>query len=107
MRPISLVSINIQKNRDQVYTVGSYLAIEKKAILSFASKQKDIIISERNKGQEKILIILAICVMLKYWTHKRQQDESDWILEMVIEEMATATKLPLDRRRAFWQSMMG
>jgi hypothetical protein len=45
--------------------------------------------------------------MLKYWTQKRQQDESDWILEMVTEEMATATKLPLDRRRPFWQSMMG
>ena len=54
MEPISLVSISKQKNGDEVYTVGSCLATEKKGILSFASKQNAIIISETSMGQKRI-----------------------------------------------------
>jgi hypothetical protein len=59
MEPISLVSISKQKNGDEVYTVGSCLATEKKGILSFASKQNAIIISETSMAQKRITHYLS------------------------------------------------
>lgn len=47
-----------------------------------------IILSKISEDQKKkILIILSTCAILKYFTHKREQDGGDWILEVATEEM--------------------
>lgn len=79
------------------------MVTEKNEILSFVSKQKDDMLSKISEDQKKILIILSTCAILKYFTHKREQDEGDWTLEVGHRgDDGHRWKAVLDRRSAFW-----